>query len=177
MRKFGVLAATLFITIIIAGLYGSIHDEITYSISSEYFIKFKYRQFGFEPAWFGGHRQTVAVIGFLATWWMGLLIGLIIGLTGLIFNNHVTMRKAITGAVLIVFVTAIGFVILGFLWGKYHLVKTGVNWWMPEDLINKDNFIIVGSIHNFSYIGGIAGLFISVFYMIGRKMRSKSKTT
>jgi hypothetical protein len=60
MRKFGVFAATIFFTIIIAGLYGIIHDQITYSISPEYFTKFKYRQFGFEPSWFGGHRQTVA---------------------------------------------------------------------------------------------------------------------
>ena len=73
MRKFGVLTATIFIAIILAGIYGIIHDQITYSISPEYFTKFKYQQFGFDPAWFGGHRQTVAVIGFLATWWMGII--------------------------------------------------------------------------------------------------------
>ena len=59
---------------------GSIHDQVTYSISPEYFTKFKYQQFGFDPAWFGGHRQTVAVIGFLATWWMGIIHWHFIGL-------------------------------------------------------------------------------------------------
>ena len=82
MRKFAVFSATLFISILLAGLYGILHDQVTYTIAPEYFTKFKYGQFGFEPAWFGGHRQTVAAIGFLATWWTGIFIGLGLGLTG-----------------------------------------------------------------------------------------------
>jgi hypothetical protein len=173
MRKFGLFAATIFFTIIIAGLYGIIHDQITYSISPEYFTKFKYRQFGFDPSWFGGHRQTVAVIGFLATWWMGLFIGIVLGLLGLIFKDHITMKRSIIKAIKIVFVTAIVFGIIGFLWGKYHLATTGVDWWMPEDLIDKSNFIVVGSIHNFSYMGGIAGLLIAMVYMIRKNILIK----
>lgn len=172
MRKFGVFTETIFISIILAGLYGTIHDQITYSISPEYFTKFKYRQFGFDPSQFGGHRQTVAVIGFFATWWMGLLIGFVIGLIGLVFKDHVTMRKAIRKAITIVFVSAVLFAATGFLWGKYHLLKTGVDWWMPDDLTDKNNFIITGSIHNFSYIGGITGLFIAIVYMIRKKLVS-----
>ena len=171
MRKFVVVAATVFISIIVAGLYGVIHDQVTYSISPEYFTKFKYRQFGFDPSRFGGHRQTVAVIGFLATWWMGLFIGSTIGLIGLIFKDHVQMKKAITKAIVIVFATAVLFAIAGFLFGKYYLVKTGVSWWMPEDLIDKNSFIVVGSIHNFSYLGGMAGLLISIAYMISHRLQ------
>jgi len=150
-------------------LYGIIHDQITFSISPEYFTKFKYRQFGFERYWFGGHRKAVAVIGFLATWWMGLIIGFIIASVGLIFTDHVTMRNVIIKAMIIVFLAAIVFAFAGFLWGKYHLLNTGVNWWLPDDLIDKNNFIVVGSIHNFSYTGGIAGLLIAIAYMIIKK--------
>jgi hypothetical protein len=170
MRKFGVLTATIFISIILSGIYGIIHDQITYSISPEYFTKFKYQQFGFEPAWFGGHRQTVAAIGFLATWWMGLIIGALLGLTGLIFSNHTIMRKSIIKGIKIVFVTAMLFALIGFLWGKYYLVYRGVNWWLPDGLINKDQFIIVGSIHNFSYLGGIAGILFAITYLIRKRI-------
>ena len=170
MRKFGVLSVTVFISILLAGIYGIIHDQITYSIAPEYFTKFKYQQFGFEPSWFGGHRQTVAVIGFLATWWMGLFVGLGLGLSGLIFKDHIIMRISITMAIKIVFITTILFAFMGFLWGRYHLVATGVNWWMPDDLADKDNFIVVGSIHNFSYLGGITGLLIAIAYMIRKSV-------
>ncbi|MBL7745182.1 MAG: hypothetical protein JNN00_17030 [Chitinophagaceae bacterium] len=166
MRKFGVLTATIFITILIAGVYGILHDQVTYTISQEYFTKFKYRQFGFKPAWCNGHRQTVAVIGFLATWWVGLWTGLIIGLTGLIYPDHHIMKKGVTNAIKIVFVTAVIFGLIGFFRGRYYLIDTGVNWWFPEDLIDKSSFIIVGSINNYSYLGGIIGLIIGIVYML-----------
>lgn len=82
-----------------AELYGIVHDDATYTIAPEHFTRFKYEQFGFEPSWFGGDRQTVAVIGFLATCWTGMFIGLAPGLAGLI----------------------------GFLYGKFVLTKTGVD--------------------------------------------------
>jgi hypothetical protein len=166
MRKFGVFTATIFIMVLLAGIYGIIHDQVTYSISPEYFTKFKYPQFGFEPSWFGGHRQTVAVIGFLATWWMGLFIGIALGLPGLAFKGHVAMKRAIATAIKIVFVIAVLFAVFGFLRGKYHLVRTGVDWWLPDDLVDRSHFIIVGSIHNFSYLGGVIGLVIAFIFMI-----------
>lgn len=175
MRKFGVFTATLFIAIIVAGTYGTIHDQVTYSISPEYFTKFKYRQFGFEPAWFGGHRQTVAVIGFLASWWMGLFIGILLGLTGLIFSDHTMMQKFIANGIKIILITSIVFAIIGFFWGKYHLINSGVDWWLPDDLINKNDFIIVGSIHTFSYLGGIVGILLAIIYMIRTWFHIKNK--
>jgi hypothetical protein len=176
MRKFAVFSATIFISILLAGLYGILHDLITYSISPEYFTKFKYVQFGFEPAWFGGHRQTVAVIGFLATWWTGIFIALGLGLTALIFRDHKTMRKAIQKAIGVTFCFAVAAGIFGFFYGKFVLTKTGVDWWLPEKLIDKNAFITVGSIHNFSYLGGLLGLTAGIYYMIRQNRLLKAQT-
>jgi hypothetical protein len=175
MTKFGVFTATTFIAILLSGLYGIIHDQVTYSISPEYFTKFKYQQFGFEQGRFGSNRQTVAVIGFLATWWMGIFIGILLGLTGLIFSNYKIMRKAIINGIKVTLITAILFALFGFLWGKYYLVKAGVDWWLPDGLVEKDHFIIVGSIHNFSYLGGIAGILLAIIYMVRRRFFIRPK--
>jgi hypothetical protein len=169
MRKFAILSATLFVCILLAGLYGIVHDQVTYSIAPEYFTKFKYDQFGFDPSWFGGLRQTVATIGFLATWWTGIFIGLALGLTGLIFKDHRTMRKAIQKAIPIVFYFAIAMGLFGFLYGRFILTKTGVDWWLPDNLNDKNAFITVGSIHNFSYLGGLLGLIAGVYYLVRLK--------
>lgn len=178
MRKFGVFASTIFISAILAGMYGIIHDQVTYSISAEYFTRFKYDQFGFDPAWFGGHRQTVAVIGFLATWWTGIIIGIALGLTGLIYKDHTTMRRAVRHAIIITFCVTVVTGLIGFLFGKFYLAKTGVSWWLPDNLVHKDDFIVVGSVHNFSYLGGLFGLVIAIVYLIwqNRVLRVKYTT-
>jgi len=57
---------------LVAGAFGIVHDQITFSISPEYFTRIKFDQF----AAFRGNlppRGFVAVIGFLATWWFGLI--------------------------------------------------------------------------------------------------------
>ncbi len=173
MRKFGVFTSFIFIAILIAGVYGILHDQFTYSISPEYFTKFKYRQFGFEPEWFGGHRQTVAAIGFLATWWMGLFIAIPLGLLSLIFPNHKTMATALSRSIVIVLLISVLAAAIGFMYGRFYLTKTGVEWWLPDDLVDKAAFINVGSIHNFSYIGGVVGLLVGIVYMLFQKVGNK----
>ncbi len=59
---------------IVAGLYGMVHDEVTYSISPEYFTRMKFQQFSYAD--FGWpERVFAAEIGFLASWWVGFFAG------------------------------------------------------------------------------------------------------
>ncbi len=60
MAGFGALAG---------GLYGAVHDQISFSISREYFTRMKFIQFAWAD--FGWpERLFAAEVGFLATWWM-----------------------------------------------------------------------------------------------------------
>lgn len=60
--------------VLIAGTFGILHDQVTYTISPEYFTRMKFDQF--RAADFGfPARVFVAEIGFLATWWVGLIAG------------------------------------------------------------------------------------------------------
>lgn len=163
MKKLSTLILVIMVSVLLTGIYGILHDQITYSISHEYFTKFKYAQFGFEPAWFGGDRSTVAVIGFLATWWVGGFIGACLGL---LFRDAATMRNEVIRVIGLVYCTAVVTGIIGFFYGKYYLPNVGVAWWMPADLINKNDFITVGSIHNFSYMGGLLGLLFGALYLL-----------
>ena len=54
---------------ILAGAYGALHDQISYSLSIEYFTKFKFLQFNI-PWAYRMPRTGASVVGFLATWWM-----------------------------------------------------------------------------------------------------------
>lgn len=152
----------------VAGLYGILHDQLTYTISEEYYTRFKFIQFGFWdsdlPAKMANPRAIVCAVGFGATWWTGILIGPVIACVGLIHKNNDTMKRANIRAVLITLTVTLVTGVVGLLFGWLVLVENGVSWWLPEGLIERDHFIMVGSMHNFSYLGGLLGLIAAVGY-------------
>jgi hypothetical protein len=178
MRKYGILTQTIFFSIILAGLFGIIHDQVTFSICTEYFTKFKYRQFNFKAEDFGSDRLTVTAIGFLATWWIGMFIGIVLGFTSLLLKDSNMMKSVVIKSLQIIFLITIFFSFLGFIYGRYYLTQKGVDWWLPGDLNDLKGFITVGSIHNFSYIGGIIGLMAGIGFVLHKKYKQPvSKTS
>jgi len=168
-KKIGILILTIILTPILAGIYGLIHDQISYSISPEYFTKFKFEQFGFVEYGLDDKRITVGIIGVWATWWTGLIIGIVNGFTGLIQPNYKKMTKSILKATFLTFITTIIFGIIGLIFGKIFSSYTNVDWDFPSDLIDKKSFITVGIMHNFSYVGGFVGMIIGMIYQIRLK--------
>jgi hypothetical protein len=175
MKKTGVLVASFLLTVLIAGGYSILHDQITYTISHEYYTKFKFVQFGLaeedQALDLAEPRQAVAIVGFMATWWTGVVIGLVLGLVGLTFPTAGSMFQAIMRATGIILLVTILAGIVGGFYGKYYLARYGVDWWLPEHLVHKGDFITVGSIHNFSYLGGLVGLVAGIIYLNRRKRR------
>src|SRR5690242_10176342 len=70
LRDLGPMIGVAVVGAIVAGVYGMLHDQITYTISPEYFTKLKFDQFAYAEFGFS-ERVFVAEIGFLATWWVG----------------------------------------------------------------------------------------------------------
>jgi hypothetical protein len=61
-----------------AGLFGVLHDQVTYMVSEEYFTKVKFVQFAYaDPG--TGPRAFAGVVGFLASWWVGAIAGWLLG--------------------------------------------------------------------------------------------------
>jgi hypothetical protein len=164
MRRSGVFSTMLFLSIIWAGAYGIIHDQLTAFISPEYYTRFKFVQFQVDPGL--PFRQGVTIVGFFATWWMGAAIGLILGVLGFLFRDHRAMKKVMARSLLLVSTVACITGIAGFIYGKYFQDYSTVSRWFPEGLQDKDNFILTGTIHNFSYMGGLAGLIIAIIFLL-----------
>jgi len=165
-KKIGILILTIILTPILAGIYGLIHDKISYSISPEYFTKFKFEQFGFVEYGLEDKRFTVGIIGVWATWWTGLIIGIVNGFTGLIQPSFIIMIKSVLKATFLTFIIAVIFGVIGFIIGKIFLSNTNIDWNFPSDLIDKKSFITVGTMHNLSYIGGFVGMIIGMTHQI-----------
>ncbi|PHN04307.1 hypothetical protein [Flavilitoribacter nigricans] len=165
MKKSSVFFLILLLSPFIGGLYGVLHDQITFTISPEYYTKFKFYQFGFVTAgdeWVPDHiRLYVSLVGFLATWWVGLIIGVVLALTGLFQENAKRMFRITLRAIVLTLLIAIVAGILGYLYSiSAHDAETIASW-LPANIDDKQAFYSVGSIHNFSYLGGLIGLVIA----------------
>ena len=165
ISKVGVFLLLLVISSFIAGIYGAVHDQISYTISPEYFTKFKFDQFGMDKEWFGGVRITVAVVGLLATWWVGLLVGFILGVIGLFFPTSKWMFNKIIKSFLVTLTVSSIFGIVGLIYGFLFSFEN-INWYLPPNLIDKRSFIAIGHMHNFGYLGGLVGLIIGIIFIL-----------
>jgi xanthine/uracil/vitamin C permease (AzgA family) len=103
---------------------------------------------------------------------VGLFIGVVFGLLGLVAVSRTVLVKTLLRAVRIAFGTTIAAGIAGYFYGRLVLAKTGVTWYLPDNLQHPADFITVGSIHNFGYCGGILGLLGGVVYMLRHRGKS-----
>jgi len=166
----------LIIACIIAGAFGVMHDQITYSISEEYYTKFKFIQFMIPPAL--QNRIGVSIVGISATWWMGFIIGVII----IPFSYKCASKEYCNTAAIksfaIVAITTSIVSISAMVWGFLFSEKTTYYFEIPNDIVMSKEFYIVGNMHNFSYLGGLIGLLVAIAYLLNllrlRTLKNKS---
>lgn len=170
----------ILLTPLICGTFGILHDQITYSLSEEYYTRFKFIQFGLiEKQGMTlqmNHRIGAVIVGFGATWWVGIFIGLFYAITLMFFKSTENLYKLFYKTVAITFAITIITSFAGYIYWKLFLQNEPPNWYLPETVIDADSFLCVGSIHNFSYLGGGFGLMVGMLYLIIQKGKEKNST-
>jgi hypothetical protein len=151
---------------LVAGAYGIMHDQVTYTISVEYFTKLKFAQFHY--ANFGlPPRVFVAEIGFLATWWVGFFGGWLIARVAVPrLPADKTFRYSLRSYGIMLSVAFLGST-TGYLYGlRPH--PDYAAWLSAAEalhLCDLPSFVRVAYIHNASYLGGLVGLIAAVVYI------------
>ena len=160
-EKFGILLLFVPAAILAAGLFGMLHDQISYTVSNEYFTKFKFLQFRLlDPRI--PERLRAAEVGFLASWWMGIPLGLLCGAAGFVQRSPALMGRALlwslplaTGLTL-----AIALAGLGFGWMRTETLDIAGyrGWFIPPDVQDLRRFLCAGYMHNAAYLGGAVSI-------------------
>jgi hypothetical protein len=168
--KFCVFALLFIIVCFVAGIYGFLHDQISYTVSREYYTELKFKQFHIPESL--QNRFGVGIVGIKATWWIGLLIGIIIIPTGLIIPNWRNYLNVMLWAFIFVSLTALIIGIIGLIYG---LINYNINnlpsFNIPEGVKDRIKFCVVGNMHNLSYIGGFIGIVVGIIYIIIKNFR------
>jgi len=145
---------------IAAGLFGIAHNQISYAVAPEYFTHFKFEQFGLQGAELP-ERIRASLVGWRASWWMGIPLGLLGGL-GLLFGKPPTVRvagvwralAAMAGTTLAV---ALSGLIYGYLTTRTIDVAAYSGWYVPPG-VDLRRFLCAGYMHNSAYVGGLIAL-------------------
>ncbi len=161
---------------IVAGFYGIVHDQVTFTLSPEYFTRFKFQQFAdVNPGL--GDRAFVAIIGVLATWWVGLIGGYILARTAVRRDG----TRLPTRQVLLAFGIMLGGSLLCALAGYAYAaaqsadaIEQAWEWWrIHHGVQDLPAFAKVGCIHNGSYLGGALGLIAGIVWLWREKRKSE----
>lgn len=163
---------------LLAGVYGVLHDQITYSISPEYFTKMKFDQFHY--ANFGlGNRVFAGTVGFLATWWVGFIIAWFLARRLLPNQPRAIAYRQIRQAFTCVFFCGVIFALLGYCYGLIRGANADYSSWgdITGDLriIDVWSFVRVAYIHNASYLGGLVGLIVSLLSIRPHRQSNRRK--
>ncbi|MFC2952954.1 hypothetical protein ACFOOP_13525 [Marinicaulis aureus] len=164
MKKIMLFPILIAFACAVAGFYGALHNQISYTVSPSYFHDFKFDQFLIEPDL--RNRLGASIVGWGASWWMGFLIGLPIYIMGLFVRGAGRFVKAFIKVASVVVVTTlfVGVTALGvsFLTVTEEMLP---GWMQYFSVYDPVAFARAGTMHNFSYIGGIVGLFAGVAVM------------
>ncbi|HUG67165.1 MAG TPA: hypothetical protein VMM76_05415 [Pirellulaceae bacterium] len=165
LRNLPMMMGVAAIGSVFAGVYGVLHDQVTYGISPEYFTKLKFDQFhyadfGFPP------RVFVAQIGFLATWWVGFFCAWFLARRLTPGQPRRRALRQIAVGFAMIFASALLSAGVGFGYGVWCGSGADYASWRPMlnslDIQDHWAFIRVAYIHNASYAGGLLGLVVAL---------------
>jgi hypothetical protein len=176
LRHLGHMVRTALVGAAVAGCYGAAHDQVSYAISPEYFTKLKFHQFAYAD--FGWPpRSFAAVVGFLATWWVGMFAGWIVSRAGLVELPPERRRADTIRAFAIVLTVAAVVGASGVLIGAVRTSGGLSGWYEWQQVLGIEDlraFAIVAHLHAAGYLGALAGLILAVVYVRRCVARTRS---
>ena len=172
-----VIALLLFVVAcLLAGLYGMLHNQISYTVSPEYFTKFKFQQFNV-PAGIPD-RIGAAIVGWNASWWMGIVIGIFLIPFGLLIRGSRAYLFGMLKVFCVVLATtiALGLVSLAIAFVTIDSDATGTVSRYNNEMADAAAFLRAGAMHNSSYAGGLVGIFTGGFTVIRIFLKGEAKS-
>lgn len=150
---------------LLAGFYGILHDQVTFTISPEYYRLFKFEKLGLSDLPISNERLKVGIIGFMATWWIGFSFSIVYAFMSLFLDVNKVLSVSVKAIFIHLLITLL-FGIIGFTYASLFLQPEEIDWNIPHATLNIQSFINVGTMHNFGYLGGFLGIVFGIYYQL-----------
>jgi hypothetical protein len=162
MTKLFVLPVLIGVACLLAGLYGMIHNQISYTVGPEYFTRFKFLQVHIAEAL--PYRTGAAIVGWRASWWMGLVIGAPIAFAALFLPDARSMARAFLRVSLLVVAITLALGTASLLVRMTPEIQALIP--IPATVEDPAAFARAGLMHDTSYGAGLIGLLVGLVVMI-----------
>jgi hypothetical protein len=160
------------VAMVAAVLYGILNDQVTVTLSPEYFSVFKRLQFmlylqqaGLQDA---PTRIQAVLVGVRATWWFGLFLGTILGLNNVVGRRPpVTVRQyvqAVTGIMLFTLSISVLLGSIGYI-TEPSIKPDALNWPFLSGIHGVRAAFAVGFWHDGAYLGGFLGTLLAALWV------------
>ncbi|RRJ86905.1 hypothetical protein EG240_15745 [Paenimyroides tangerinum] len=154
-------------SIIIACLFGAIHNQLSYSVSYEFFEHFLFGNFGTNEWNLNNKRIEASVVGILGSYWVGFILGIIYAVICLFINTENKFKYILKAISINIFFALIGSII-GYIIG-FIIPWENLGIWMEFGTQNPQKYVQANFMHSGSYYGGIIGLIIGIIYLFKNK--------
>jgi len=158
-RFFGMLI----VASVVAGMYGAAHNQISYTISPGFFEEELFPRFHIPPAL--QNRAGATLVGFLGTWWMGVVTGLPVIIIGHLTHRGVESRSRVVLAFTVILTTTFMVGLMGLGWATSTFTSRNTR---PDRIA----IIRAGMMHNFGYAGGLLGMILGLTVVCRKPRRS-----
>lgn len=138
------------------GVYGALHNQISHTVSPSFFDFDLFLRF--DTPELLRNRLGASVVGWQASWWMGLLLGPPIVLVGLIIPG----RRTYFARCLFAFGLVVSTTLIVGMAGLYY-ANTNVP---AEQTMER-----AGIMHDSSYLGGFLGIITGSAFLVGERLR------
>ncbi|HXB09560.1 MAG TPA: hypothetical protein VNW04_20680 [Puia sp.] len=183
MRKFGIYLLFIAVAVVIASIFGVAHHQVTFSVSPEYYTKFKFIQTNLADTLAAQHmtqpRSAVVIAGVKTSWAIGLVIGAVLGLIALIFPSAETMFSSALQALGLALIISILIALGSYYYGPNAHIGTGaydtLPAHLPGNLHNKGAFFRAASIQYGVLLGWCVGLFGGMILLLVKNGRVRRR--
>lgn len=162
----------ILLSVIISSIFGVFHNQVSFSLSNEYFTNFLFYKFSISDFEIKNDNLNAAIIGVLGSYWMGLILGLIYAILYFLLNTKQNFTLIIHALFINVLVSALGGII-GYIIAHNIVPFQKTDIWIDFGIQYPQEYYEANSIHSGSYLGGFIGIIISVFYLL---FKSKNRT-
>jgi len=122
------------------------------------------------------NRLGASLVGWHASWWMGLIIGIPVYFAALFVRGNRLAIKVFLKAAMIVVILTLLLGVIALVIGYFSISDTTLPSWMNgKNITNPVAFSRAGNMHNFSYLGGLVGLLSGLIFTIISAWKSRQR--